>query len=478
MGLETSKPSDEDREFLTSTLEQTCRIVAEDLSNADVLLVCFGAGFSADSGLALYKDIAELEAYRGMKLQYHDICQPLWLHKDPELFYGFWGTCYNDYRDTQPHEGYDILRRWKDELRRGAGTEIRAQLGAGLQEQVALDCAWRNAGNVVDVDADAGDAPPSGQPPVSSPYTVEGFAGAFYIYTSNVDAHSFDYFEPAEVRECHGNTEVWQCGAEPQPCCRQIWRAPLDFRFNVGPLDMRAPRNPKALPTRATDFQVQAVGELTATEGTDGVSCAGRVRRPYGRRAAPLVRLPVQRQAARGDEKGGPFRENWPRCPACDGLARPAILMFNDNLWIDDDQQEIRWIAWKRAVRAVAGRSRAEGRRSRVLILEIGCGANVTTVRTSVERAARQFAEEATVTVARVNPDFCLPDKLALPSEHHRRPPSRATPPHRCLGYTQALVLAMWRLGCSEAHRGALPGRLARPSRKCRRGASESAGCR
>ena len=26
------------------------------------------------------------------------------MRHDPELFYGFWGTCYNDYRDTEPHE--------------------------------------------------------------------------------------------------------------------------------------------------------------------------------------------------------------------------------------------------------------------------------------------------------------------------------------------------------------------------------------
>eukprot|EP00971_Amphidinium_carterae_P328194 6459933-Amphidinium_carterae.2 len=42
---------------------------------------------------------------------YQDVCRPQWLHRDPELFYGFWGTCYNDYRDTEPHDGYEIVRR-------------------------------------------------------------------------------------------------------------------------------------------------------------------------------------------------------------------------------------------------------------------------------------------------------------------------------------------------------------------------------
>jgi len=70
--------------------------------------LCAGAGFSADSGLAVYKDIAELAAYQDLGVDYHDICRPEWLQYDPELFYGFWGACYNDYRETQPHKGYDI----------------------------------------------------------------------------------------------------------------------------------------------------------------------------------------------------------------------------------------------------------------------------------------------------------------------------------------------------------------------------------
>ena len=38
------------------------------LLNADYLLVCAGAGFSADSGLAVYKDVADLAAYRCVAL--------------------------------------------------------------------------------------------------------------------------------------------------------------------------------------------------------------------------------------------------------------------------------------------------------------------------------------------------------------------------------------------------------------------------
>ncbi|CAE8626157.1 unnamed protein product, partial [Polarella glacialis] len=104
MGLGPSKPSAEELETLASQLDANCWSAAEALKRADVLLLCTGAGFSADSGLAVYKDIAEIEAYQDLGLRYHDICRPEWLKHDPELFYGFWGTCYNDYRDTEPHE--------------------------------------------------------------------------------------------------------------------------------------------------------------------------------------------------------------------------------------------------------------------------------------------------------------------------------------------------------------------------------------
>lgn len=47
-----------------------------------------GAGFSADSGLAVYADIAKVKAYEALNLEYHDICTPDWGDRFPELFYG------------------------------------------------------------------------------------------------------------------------------------------------------------------------------------------------------------------------------------------------------------------------------------------------------------------------------------------------------------------------------------------------------
>lgn len=42
--------------------------------------------------------------YKQMKVTYSDLAGPKYLYEDPELFYGFWGTCYNNYTDTAPHK--------------------------------------------------------------------------------------------------------------------------------------------------------------------------------------------------------------------------------------------------------------------------------------------------------------------------------------------------------------------------------------
>jgi hypothetical protein len=51
-----------------------------------------------------------------MNKNYLDLCQPIWITENPELFYGFWGKCWNDYRDTIPHEGYNIMKKWKNNM--------------------------------------------------------------------------------------------------------------------------------------------------------------------------------------------------------------------------------------------------------------------------------------------------------------------------------------------------------------------------
>ena len=103
---------------------------------ADVLVLITGAGFSADSGLAVYNDVADIPAYQIRLLTYMDVCQPHWLEEDPQLFYGFWGQCFNDYRTTQPHEGYSILAKWRNDRNAKNATKIATDLQRRIQHKI------------------------------------------------------------------------------------------------------------------------------------------------------------------------------------------------------------------------------------------------------------------------------------------------------------------------------------------------------
>merc|ERR1719188_1882864 len=139
MGSATSRPDPDAEARLKDSLDSLCAEAATLIHQADVLLLCTGAGFSADSGLAIYADVAKVEAYKKLDLEYHDICQPQWLDSDPALFWGFWGQCYNDYRETAPHPGYEMIDRWADRYFRSS--ETAAAIRARSAELAALEVA-------------------------------------------------------------------------------------------------------------------------------------------------------------------------------------------------------------------------------------------------------------------------------------------------------------------------------------------------
>lgn len=386
------KPSPELEEELQATLDTNLALATETVRNAEVLVLITGAGFSADSGLAVYADVANIKAYQQRNLDYHDICQPRWLGSDPELFYGFWGQCFNDYRMTQPHKGYEIIAKWRDKKNNGpAADEMRKY--TECQEQSSLL---------------------TGEGGVSDPYVVQGRAGAFFTFTSNVDAHSFDFFEAHEIRECHGNVELWQCHSNR--CSdgygsRPIWRAPTKHRFVVDAETMLAPRCPSSTTTTTTmdSFHpIVPVESLRDDAGEEETETAHVGRVLGSARRCPLKYMLVDNEAIDSAEFAP---ENWPRCRSCDGAARPAILMFGDLHWHDNDAQEGRWLDWQQALYKLAKDRCDQGNPLKVAILEIGCGLNVATCRYQSEALVMQLEEkEADVKLIRVNPDFPLVD--------------------------------------------------------------------
>lgn len=80
-------------------------------------------------------------------------------------------------------------------------------------------------------------------------------------------------------------------------------------------------------------------------------------------------------------------RSPLPRCPRCEALARPNILMFGDGSWLDhrSGSQFDRFEAWLRGVG-----------RSRLAVVELGAGNAVPTVRMTCEGYSSE--------VIRINP--------------------------------------------------------------------------
>lgn len=93
-----------------------------------------------------------------------------------------------------------------------------------------------------------------------------------------------------------------------------------------------------------------------------------------------------------------------PRCPNCDTIARPNILMFGDWQWLDHRarQQRAHFNQWYRSA-------------GRIVTLEVGAGTRVATVRTFSETTGKQLI--------RINPQHepLLPNHAA-----HLRAPALA----------------------------------------------------
>ncbi len=96
---------------------------AEAISNADALLIGAGAGMGVDSGLPDFRGKQGFwRAYpiaERLGLSFAQLASPDWFQRDPSFAWGFYGHRRNLYRQTEPHHGFTILRRWLDHLPKG-----------------------------------------------------------------------------------------------------------------------------------------------------------------------------------------------------------------------------------------------------------------------------------------------------------------------------------------------------------------------
>lgn len=141
---------------------------ADLIAQADALIVAAGAGMGVDSGLPDFRGKDGFwKAYPALgreQVDFYRIACPDAFRAQPNRAWGFYGHRLNLYRTTQPHDGFQILRRWGDAMLHG--------------------CA---------------------------------------VFTSNVDGQFQKAgFDPAVIEECHGSIHYLQCLS---PCCNTIWPA-------------------------------------------------------------------------------------------------------------------------------------------------------------------------------------------------------------------------------------------------------------
>ncbi|OGT99749.1 MAG: NAD-dependent deacetylase [Geobacteraceae bacterium GWB2_52_12] len=89
---------------------------AEVVRNAEVFVVTAGAGMGVDSGLPDFRGDQGFwkayPAYSRLGLSFADCASPWHFADDPSFGWGFYGHRTNLYRNTVPHEGFHIIRKW------------------------------------------------------------------------------------------------------------------------------------------------------------------------------------------------------------------------------------------------------------------------------------------------------------------------------------------------------------------------------
>ncbi len=151
-----------------NTYADSIKRAAELIEKSNALIICAGAGIGVDSGLPDFRGKQGFwKAYPALSkrdIKFCDIANPRTFKTEPRLAWGFYGHRLNLYRNTQPHEGFSILKSW-------------------------------------------GERRPNG----------------YYVFTSNVDGQfQIAGFDEEHITEHHGSIHFLQCMV---PCVNNIWRA-------------------------------------------------------------------------------------------------------------------------------------------------------------------------------------------------------------------------------------------------------------
>lgn len=133
---------------MTDSEDEKLEKAAAWLREGDGLLITAGAGMGVDSGLPDFRGRDGFwRAYPALRqhgLSFEDMANPARFAQHPKLAWGFYGHRLKLYRDTVPHEGFAILRRWADRMPRGAfvfTSNVDGQFQkAGFSEEHVHEC--------------------------------------------------------------------------------------------------------------------------------------------------------------------------------------------------------------------------------------------------------------------------------------------------------------------------------------------------
>jgi NAD-dependent SIR2 family protein deacetylase len=150
------------------TFDEKIEQAAQWVREADGLLITAGAGMGVDSGLPDFRGPEGFwRAYPSLaheKLSFEEMANPSQFSADPTRAWGFYGHRLGLYRETVPHEGFNIILRWAEHMEQGA-----------------------------------------------------------FVFTSNVDGQFQKAgFPPSRVAEVHGTIHSLQCAL---PCQQTAWPA-------------------------------------------------------------------------------------------------------------------------------------------------------------------------------------------------------------------------------------------------------------
>jgi len=167
-------------------LAEKFKKAAAAVRNAGAIVITAGAGMGVDSGLPDFRgDRGFWKAYpmyEHLGINFYEAADPTHFALDPAFGWGFYGHRANLYRETSPHDGFHILRRW-----------------------------------------------------------IKRFGLDYFVATSNVDGHFQKAgFDENKVYEVHGSIHYLQCLT---PCNDAIWEN--DAAITVDQATMRARQIPK-----------------------------------------------------------------------------------------------------------------------------------------------------------------------------------------------------------------------------------------